>query len=107
MATASAVNAQGLATKTQELRISYADLDISRPEGAATLLSRLKTASRQVCGGKPDMRDLERTAAFDRCYKAAVGDAVAAVHSAVLVALYDGTDVPAGKPMQSVAANSN
>lgn len=94
VATASPGSAHGWMTKTQELRVSYADLDMSRAEGATTLLARLQLASQQVCGGRPDLRDLSGLAAFDQCYKGALSSAVASVHSDLLVTLYTGKDAP-------------
>jgi UrcA family protein len=54
-------------------RVSFADLDLSGPEGAYTLLGRIRGAARQVCGPQPttpvDLRD-------DADYRGCVQDAV-------------------------------
>jgi UrcA family protein len=38
---------------TKEISVDYSDLDLGRPAGAQTLMSRLETASKKVCGARP------------------------------------------------------
>lgn len=106
-AAAAPSHAQRPFTQTQELRVSYADLDLNRQQGAQTLLDRLSLAATHVCGGKPDIRDLAGMTYYHRCYRESLGNAVATVHSPLLVALYDGKPLPAAKPQQNVAVNTD
>ncbi|HEV2363316.1 MAG TPA: UrcA family protein [Caulobacteraceae bacterium] len=69
------------------ITVSYADLDISRPAGAAVLLRRVRSAAVRACGGMPDARVLDQFAAFEHCRREAVSRAVAQVNSPVLNAL--------------------
>jgi UrcA family protein len=67
-------------------RVSYADLDISKPAGAKTLYGRIVAAAKHVC------RDTSSVAVLTmkqqrRCTEAAIDNAVNAVGSPALSAL--------------------
>ena len=47
--------------------ISYAPGDLTTDSGAQAMWGRIEQASRLVCGGRPDIRDLSRRAVYDRC----------------------------------------
>jgi UrcA family protein len=47
-------------------RVSYTDLDLSRPEGATTLQHRVSGAIREVCG-ETDPRDLHKNRLVLQC----------------------------------------
>lgn len=68
--------------------VSYADLDLSQPKGAATLQSRLRSAARVVCGHRPDGRALLRSSIWRKCYEQAIAEAVAKVDRPALTRLY-------------------
>jgi UrcA family protein len=57
-------------------KISLAGLDLSSRDGAGQALARIKAAAVTVCGDRPDLRQLDRQAPFERCRKAAVDNAV-------------------------------
>ena len=64
-------------------RVSYADLDISKPAGAKTLYRRIEAAARQVC--EPDAgKDLGAAERGRACIKQAIDMAVSRVDSAAL-----------------------
>jgi UrcA family protein len=87
---ASAVALPAAAQSVEEpvsVAVTFADLDIGHPAGAAILLHRLQAAAVKACGGTPDVRVLGETAAFDKCRQAAVSRAVDQVHSPVLTAM--------------------
>jgi UrcA family protein len=70
-------------------RVSFADLDISKPAGAQTLYRRIKAAARQVC--QPSVASQRGMSVMEqRCIKQAVDNAVKNVNSAAL------TDIHAG-----------
>ncbi|MEO0590428.1 MAG: UrcA family protein [Pseudomonadota bacterium] len=50
--------------------VPYADLNLSNEEGRAALDRRLARAAREVCGGKPDLRDIRARTAFRECLAA-------------------------------------
>jgi UrcA family protein len=71
------------------LTVKYADLDLSRTEGAATLYGRISHAARTVCAPL----DFVQTAApmgmgdaYKNCFSNAVSGAVSKIHSPVLSA---------------------
>jgi UrcA family protein len=67
-------------------RVSYADLDISKPAGAKVLYSRIKAAARHVCAlnGYTDLLAMQ---AVNQCTDRAIDKAVADVGSPALSAL--------------------
>lgn len=67
--------------------ISYADLDLSRAEGAATLYGRLRQAAKQVCGNPG--RRVQQIVAWRACYDQAISDAVARVDRPTLTAHHE------------------
>ena len=81
-------SAQVLADEpAKSLKVSYADLDLSTQAGAATLYSRIRSAAKTVCGYDDSSY---RHFAFTRCFKQAVGNAVAQVNNPQLTALHQG-----------------
>ncbi len=69
--------------------VHYSDLNLTRPEGARMLLSRLKGAARIVCSPAADSADLGRIALFNACVQDTMGRAVASVHLSLVSELYD------------------
>lgn len=67
--------------------VSYADLNIDRPQGAKVLLQRIQVAADRACGGAPDLRLLTERANYDRCRAHAVAAAITAVNSPTLAAM--------------------
>ena len=67
--------------------VKYGDLDVSRPQGAATLYSRIRAAAEKVCspleggGVAAKMR-------FNACIDRAISDAVETIHQPELSAFY-------------------
>lgn len=63
---ASPAAAQLAEARLSSVRVSVADLDVSRTEGSRALDQRLKTAVRSVCSDL-DARDLYRKSAYRQC----------------------------------------
>ena len=78
----------------RQIAVHYDDLNLSQNADARMLIARIETASRSVCGGEPDMRDLKMRDFFRRCVKDTMDQAVASVHSPMVVAVYNGTPMP-------------
>lgn len=74
------------AAGTQTVRVSYADLNLATDAGSRALYQRITAAAHKVCAVS-DIRDLAGLAADQSCERAAVTQAVNAVHSARLAAL--------------------
>ena len=68
--------------------VTFDDLNVASPAGARTLYARLKSASQQACGNRPDARDLQRYRDYKACYEKALDKAVHKVDSAQLQALH-------------------
>jgi UrcA family protein len=75
-------------------RVSYADLDLSTANGAQTMLSRINSAARSVCGPEGHSPMLPRAAAqFRACVNEAVGTTVHRLDAPVVLALYARTEL--------------
>ena len=71
-------------------KVSYADLNLSTPAGAAALYGRIEGAARNVCG--PD-NILGRHFEWKGCCKSAIAAAVTKVNSPMLTAILDSKNV--------------
>jgi UrcA family protein len=63
-------------------KVTYRDLNIGTPSGAATLYQRIRAAARDVCG--EEGRGLDEQRAWRSCYHTAVSEAVAQVNNPLL-----------------------
>jgi len=68
--------------------VKFADLNISSPQGAASLYTRIRVAADAVCRTL-DRLDLTSKALFDRCVHKAIADAVTKVDQPALYAVYN------------------
>jgi UrcA family protein len=71
------------AATASSVTVSYRDLDLSRPADGHVLYGRLVRAAAAVCPAAPTY-ELARFAAYQRCVKTVLADAVQRVHSATL-----------------------
>ena len=80
------VTAQAADPGLPSKRVSYADLDISKPAGAKVLYGRIEAAARQVCAliGYRDLGAMQRV---NGCVDRAINNAVKQVDSPALSAL--------------------
>ena len=70
--------------------VKYGDLNISDPQGAATLYRRIAAAARSVCGADEiDSRRLGYRASINACVHQAIVEAVTQVGRPELVAAYN------------------
>jgi UrcA family protein len=67
--------------EVQRLSVAYGDLDLNTSAGAQRFLQRLESAAVRVCGGRPDIRDLEARRAFKECVQRNMDRAVAQLRS--------------------------
>ena len=74
------------------VRVSYADLDLSKLAGVQTLYIRLRTATRSVCGSRllTDVGSLKQLTVNKRCYDTALSKAVARIGNEKLNELHAG-----------------
>jgi len=66
----------------QTASVSYADLDLSGPAGAAALKARVRAAARSVCGDE-DTRDLRIRSRIESCRTAALTQAAPQIEVAM------------------------
>jgi UrcA family protein len=83
-------------------RVSFKDLNLNSPEGAAALYGRIKRAANEVCGHGADF-DLSQIQARQTCINGAVSRAVAQVDSSMLTSLYNEKTGKADKKVISLA----
>lgn len=78
-----AAQSADLQDRTKSLTVSFADLDLSKPEGAATLLDRMRNAAKGVCSSLDgaSIREQQRHAA---CIEFALSNAVTRVDQPTL-----------------------
>ena len=82
------VNAAQAGEQVATERVSFKDLNLNSPEGAAVLYGRIKRAANEVCGHW-DNFDLSQMHAVQTCIRGAVSRAVAQVDSPMLTSLYN------------------
>ena len=82
--------------------VKYADLNVSKPEGAAALYARIQRAARQVCLPL-DGDGLSSKVRMGACVHKAIADAVAKVGQP---ALFDAYNAHNGQPTPIVLAST-
>jgi UrcA family protein len=82
-----ALSSGARAADVPQVKVKYADLNLSSPAGAAVLYQRIRVAATQVCG-TPDRRDLGRFEQAKTCTARAIANAVTAVGNDALTNLY-------------------
>jgi UrcA family protein len=79
--------ADSTAKSPQYVAVPYADLNLTRVEGATALYTRLRWAAREVCASL-ESRELERAQLYKACVADAVATAVAKVDQPLLTAYH-------------------
>jgi UrcA family protein len=88
--TAGSALAASPASGATTLTVAYGDLNLGSDQGNSALYARISAAARQVCAAdRVDIRDLARFAEARSCEAQAIAQAVQAVHSPRLAALYN------------------
>lgn len=88
----------------RQVKVSYADLNLSSTQGAEKLYRRIKNAAGEVCYPREE-RNLALMATRRACIHTAMSDAVTHVGSPTLVAVYNSHD-GRSQPLQ-VALSDN
>ena len=94
----------GDGTSVLQEKVKYADLDVSRPAGAAALYFRISIAADDVCRDR-EHGDLSSKLNFNRCVHQAIANAVAEVDQPALYSVYNVKN-PAPKPVMLAAGPS-
>jgi UrcA family protein len=87
-----------------DMKVKFSDLDLSKPEGIAALYGRIERSARLVCKDASSPWDAGRVETFQRCYQAAIQDAVATVNQPQLTALHRSKT---SQPVQVGAASNS
>lgn len=80
---------QPASAATPQVTVSYQDLNLANTADVRVLYRRLKAAANDVCGNVP-AQELQRHLAYERCYNAALQDAVMKIDVPQLQAMYQG-----------------
>jgi UrcA family protein len=80
--------------------VSFRDLNLNNPEGAAVLYKRIKSAADEVCGS---WDSLSQRPAVMNCINEAVSQAVAQVNRPMLTSLHQAKTGKADKPVTTLA----
>ena len=79
--------ASDLAMPALQKTVSFADLDLSRTEGAEALYQRLRSAARQVCA-PADGKSLAQKQRYRACVSEAVSNAVVQIDAPLVTDVY-------------------
>lgn len=87
-----------------QVTVSYADLNLTRTEGANALLDRLRTAARRVCGhGVGDVKTLRDMSRYRDCYATTMDKAVAQVDDIMVATAYGKPEMVADRGATTIA----
>jgi UrcA family protein len=89
----------GAVPDVPQMTVRFADLDLTKIDGAAVLYKRLQAAAETVCGPRED-RDPAKQAAFKKCVQSALASAVTRVDRAELTAYYRAHAEPRNTSLQ-------
>lgn len=70
------------------ITVKFAELDLSRQEGAQELYRRIKSAAHAVCNATGGSFEAQRFSKHRQCFQTAVDDAVSRVNRPTLTALH-------------------
>jgi len=70
--------------------LRYPELDLTREQGARTLIGRIQLAARAACGAEPSPLSLGEYQAFRRCVSQATSRSVTRVDAPLVTAIYRG-----------------
>jgi len=87
-----------------QVKVSYADLNLSSTQGAEALYRRIERAAGEVCYPRQE-RNLALMASRRACIHTAMSDAVTHVGSPTLMAVYN-THVGRSQPLQVASSDS-
>jgi UrcA family protein len=74
---------------TTKVAVPAADLDLSRPSDAATMLSRLERAAQEACGASQfSVREYQAAVRRSGCYREALDQAVNGLNEPAVSVLY-------------------
>ncbi|HEX4198979.1 MAG TPA: UrcA family protein [Caulobacteraceae bacterium] len=77
----------------RQVAVRYADLDLTRADGASVLLSRLRRAASLACGGRPSSPvDLGAMQDYRACVRNGLDGAVGRVNAPLVTAFYHQSD---------------
>jgi UrcA family protein len=71
------------------IAIPYGDLDLSTRAGAHAALKRIQAAALEICGGRPDPKQLALNVAYSACQSDVVSRGVEAFNAPMVTALYN------------------
>jgi UrcA family protein len=82
-----------------QMVVHFADLDLTKTEGAVTLYQRLRAAAETICGPRQD-REPAKAADFKKCVHSALASAEMTIDRAKLAAYYRAQNEPRNTSVQ-------
>ncbi len=78
--------------KGRSEKVTYADLDVQKEEGATVLYRRLQQASKRVCGVESikSAGGIREVSEQKKCYRETLDQAVAKLDNAALTSIHEG-----------------
>ncbi|MFZ1991009.1 MAG: UrcA family protein [Alphaproteobacteria bacterium] len=73
-------------TEVRSKTVNFADLDVTKPAGAHTLLTRVTAAAKDVCAPDPGTKDQKAATDYKSCQTGAIDDAVVRLNNALVTA---------------------
>ena len=77
LATGALAQPQSAEDQPRQVAVRYDDLNLTTAAGEEAVKHRIDFAAKSVCGGAPDIRDLEATSEFEKCMSGAESTALA------------------------------
>lgn len=75
-------------TGARQMKVSFGDLDLTKPAGADAMIRRMKQAASTACGGRPDFRDIAAQRFHSQCVASALDDAIWRLDAPLVTNLY-------------------
>ena len=72
------------------VEVAYGDLDLSSSAGARTMINRLRSATRKICGDEPAPLQIAMILRYKSCFGTTMSQAVASLDHPVVSAIYTG-----------------
>lgn len=78
--------------QTYSVKVSYADLDLTRVEGVETMSRRINRAVDKVCGRPAEAKSQAARRVIQACRAQSLAQAIAAIDAPLLTARYQGAE---------------
>jgi UrcA family protein len=74
--------------RSETVRISYADLDLSKPAGVEVLMRRVSQAVDKICGSRPRLSQIAANVRFEVCRDDTTKRAITSIDNPMLTVMF-------------------